>query len=298
MTDVDALIVTYHPDEVVLFDLISRLTAQVRRILLIDNATPLRRDFIQRLPPTTQVIENTDNHGLAYCYNEGIRQANVAGARYVVLFDQDSLPDSRMVLLLQRALERLEANGDRVAAVGPSYVDVKGASGFFVRKGWLHLQRIPSEENKQGAIRVDHLISSGCLIDLKWFEHIGPFTECLFIDYVDTEWCLRARARGYGLYGIPAARMQHDMGTARINVFGRSIMLHTPLRSYYRVRNGVWLLRQPWVGWNWRVIDAVRLCQVAGAFALLPRDRLQHIRAMWRGLTDAMRGRMGRAAAR
>ena len=296
MMNVHAVIVTYHPNEFALLELIDRLAGQVEHIWLIDNATPIGAEFLQRLPTHIDVIENDENKGLASCYNNAMALAKKAGAHYLILFDQDSLPDQQMVIQLRDALYQLNRQGRRVAAVGPAYIDVKGAKGFFVRKRCLHLQRITPNSN-HSVIAVDHLISSGCCIDIDRFDAIGPFTEDLFIDYIDTEWCLRARAQGYRLFGIPAAVMRHDLGTACIRVFGRAVMLHAPVRSYYRVRNGLWLLRQPWVGWNWRIIDAIRLCKVAAAMAILPPQRWQHARAMWCGLKDGMRGRMGRCSA-
>lgn len=295
MTNVHAVIVTYHPTESVLLELIARLAGQVEHIWLIDNATPIGADLLQRLPPNIDVIVNEDNVGLASCYNSAIRRAQKVGAHYVILFDQDSLPNDQMVIQLRDALQQLNSQGLRVAAVGPAYIDVKGAKGFFVRKRCLHLQRITPNSNHR-IIAVDHLISSGCCIDLDRYDAIGPFTEGLFIDYVDTEWCLRARAQGYTLFGIPAAAMRHDLGSACIRVFGRAVMLHAPMRSYYRIRNGVWLLRQPWVGWNWRIIDMIRLCKLAAAMVILPPERWQHARAMWSGLKDGMLGRMGRCS--
>jgi len=41
-------------------------------------------------------------------------------------------------------------------------------------------------------------ISSGSLMTFRTFEKIGRFREELFIDYVDTEYCMRA-----GRFGIP-----------------------------------------------------------------------------------------------
>ena len=83
--------------------------------------------------------------------------------------------------------------------------------------------------------------------------------EGLFIDYVDIEWCLRARHRGYESFGVFAAHMRHSLGDKHIGMLGKKITLHTPARYYYQFRNPLWIYRQPWTTLNWVVIDACRL---------------------------------------
>lgn len=50
------------------------------------------------------------------------------------------------------------------------------------------------------------------LIRRSVFERVGVLDERLFIDYVDTEWCLRCAAQGITVRIIPAASMTHSIG--------------------------------------------------------------------------------------
>jgi hypothetical protein len=44
-------------------------------------------------------------------------------------------------------------------------------------------------------------------MSLDALAEIGPFNEKLFIEHVDTDWSLRARAKDYRLYGLADARL-------------------------------------------------------------------------------------------
>lgn len=67
--------------------------------------------------------------------------------------------------------------------------------------------------------------------------------ETLFIDYVDTEWCLRMHAHGYNVYITPNVVMKHEIGDAHIQLLGVVVPVHSPWRRYYRVRNGFYLFK-------------------------------------------------------
>ena len=62
--------------------------------------------------------------------------------------------------------------------------------------------------------------------------------EALFIDQVDTEWCLRARSMGYRVFGACGAILEHRLGEAYYRIwFGRWRQLprHKPFRYYLRL---------------------------------------------------------------
>jgi len=60
----------------------------------------------------------------------------------------------------------------------------------------------------------DFLLSSGSLVPLDVIDKVGGMEEELFIDQVDTEWCLRARSMGYRVFGAFGAILEHRLGEA------------------------------------------------------------------------------------
>lgn len=289
-----AVIVTYYPDVSAVERLISQLEKQVDWIVLIDNATP---GFNIHLPEKsaikTEVIANPENLGLAAAYNQGIKLARARDATHIILFDQDSFPADNMVRDLAHYMSQYNVKHLQVAAAGPKYSDVKGQSiSPFVRLSGLRLERIDCDE--ENIVDVDHLISSGCLIDLRAIDQIGEFTDSLFIDYVDTEWCWRARRNQLRLLGVGAAKMHHNLGEAHFMAFGKPRVLHPPFRLYYQIRNQWWMILQPWVGWRWRAADIIRSAKIFLAIAIFAPERRKRISYMCKGFFHALLSRMNK----
>jgi rhamnosyltransferase len=63
---------------------------------------------------------------------------------------------------------------------------------------------IRSKPNKQNTFtHPQYVITSGSFIPISIFNDVGFMREELFIDFVDIDWCLRARAKGYEIVSLP-----------------------------------------------------------------------------------------------
>lgn len=292
-TNILAIIVTHHPNEDHLIALIDNLARQVGHILVIDNNSKSFPDLKTQIDDCKVSVRiNSDNLGLAAAYNIGIAEAQLSGCTHVILFDQDSLPTLNMVNSLFQELLLRNSTSLTVAAAGPKYSDINSQTDSpFVRIKGFHLERVSCPDNE--TVEVDHLISSGSLIDLRAIELICGFADELFIDYVDTEWCLRARHHGLSLLGVASAVMMHSIGEAHFTVMRKQIPLHSPLRNYYQIRNQIWVMKQSWVGWRWRVIDTLRCCKLIIAFTLFAPNRANRFLFVTKGIFDGIFSRMG-----
>lgn len=291
-----AVIITYNPDLANVAKLLYKLQSQVDHVVVVDNAsscaTVIELDQLL-LPLCCTLVKNDSNLGIAEALTQGVAFSRQRQARYVLLLDQDSLPADNMVVYLRQALETQLQLGERVAAVGPSYVDIKGQfNSPFVKLQGLSLTRVDCPEHE--VVAVDHLITSGSLVYLDALIDIGDMEGKLFIDYVDTEWCLRAKAKGYQIYGVADAKMSHDLGDGVASFMGRKLPVHSPLRYYYLIRNGVWVLRQPWVGMKWRLMDIRRLFLIYLVYSVFVGDRVNNWKMMTRGLWHGLTGKMGK----
>jgi len=85
------------------------------------------------------------------------------------------------------------------------------------------------------------LVTSGSLLDLNVFKEIGEFDENLFIDYVDTDYCIRLRKSGYKLIQFARPIMMHSLGITK-DTLGYSFYEHSPIRNYYIFRNKLYIL--------------------------------------------------------
>jgi rhamnosyltransferase len=260
----------------------------VDRIFLVDNGTRGRAaSLIERpdLPGRVTVIRNPENLGVATAFNQGVREALAGGYSWVLLLDQDSEPQPGMVRELIECRERHPAR-DRVMVLGPrteieNYV---GGGGWKPEDG-------PWKD-------VHHVITSGSLLPSAAFRFVGGFLDSLFIDYVDIEYCLRARDRGFRVIQVRDAVLRHRLG--RISgkrVFGRAVhpSHHEPVRRYYQFRNalllhGAYGQKDP----KWRRHDRVVLAKIACLVMMYEERRLRKLGYILKGVRHGILGRAGR----
>jgi rhamnosyltransferase len=294
-SNVCALIVTYQPDHAVLQRLVKSIDPQVGAVVVVDNTDDDRAaPVLEALPGVGAILRQPENIGLAAAQNIGIEWARTHRFDYVLLLDQDSMPHDGMVEALLTAFAHLSSTA-KVAAVGPQFRDLRESQGApFVRLGFPFNRKIHGKDD-QDIVKCDFLISSGMLVPLPVIDRVGTMNEALFIDNVDLEWGFRAQAMGYGLYGICAATMYHQLGDSRHALpfdVGR-IVVHGPVRLYYMMRNRVSLYRMPHTPRVWVAQDMLRVGIKFFLFSVIVGPRLRNIRYMVRGLWDGMRGRLG-----
>jgi rhamnosyltransferase len=233
------------------------------------------------------------NLGIAAAQNAGIAWARQHQADYVILFDHDSEPAPDMVARLTEAASSLRQSGHTIAAVGPRFCDERqdNPPPFIYVEGWRLRRRQCA--TAEAVVPSTYLISSGCLMPMQALDAVGGMDERLFIDYVDTEWGLRAGHMGLSCFGVCSAHMQHRLGDAPLRFMGRPVPLHSPLRHYYHMRNAVWLYRQPHIPAGWKRADGLRLLQKYIFYTLFAPQGLRHWRMMTLGIWHGLRGRLG-----
>lgn len=298
-----AVILTYRPDQSILRQAVASLCPQVDQILIVDNgsrwnAGALLDALTDSDTGKIEFIWLENNIGVGAGHNRGIQWARVRGFTHVLIVDHDSVPRPDMVRHMVAALDHLDARGVKVAAVGPRCVDrYTGRMAGFVRFGPWKLSRVFCSAAPAGELlEADFIISSGACIPMHVLDQVGDMNEGFFIDHVDTEWMLRAKARGYRLFGVCDAIMEHRLGTATFHFWlgrWRSAPLHGPERHYYVFRNSLVLLRMAHASGRWIRNDLVRLIFMAIVFPVFAPDRWRRIRLMARGIRDGLRGVTG-----
>jgi rhamnosyltransferase len=303
MTDqvmkIHAIVVTYNPELDVLSREFEFVIPQVDKIWVIDNASSSSlATWVDDLGlhDKLELVQMPANLGLGAAQNTGIQLARAAGATHVLILDQDSQPMPDMVDRLLAASNQLQSAGVPVAAVAPVYADsATGPASGFVRLGWLDFKKqtvLPGQD----VVEADFVISSGSLIPVSVLDDIGPMDESLFIDHVDTEWCLRAQSKGYKLFGVPGARMVHTLGDRRTRIWflrWRNVPYHSPFRYYYILRNSLLMQRRPYMPLKWRVAEFIRCVRVFCFYGLFAPQRGACLRMMLRGIADGLRGVSG-----
>ncbi len=292
MRDVCAVFVTYNPDADLLEKGVCAACEEVGKVYVIDNGSDRSPDIAYEKVKT---ILFPENKGIAAAFNEGIRCAASDGFRYVLLFDQDSIPPRGMVRRYREVYDALTSAGVRISALGPRYRDRRtGHISRFVRYGWLR-NLYAGNDRSSVAISADFLISSGSFYEIGVFDEVGTFDENLFIDHVDTEWFHRAHDRGLCAFGLWDVILDHAMGESSVRL--RSGYwhqpIHKPFRLYYIVRNSLLIYRKPYVPIKWIISDLLRLARLFGVYLLFSPHRRESITWIHRGIRDGLQGQGG-----
>lgn len=292
-----AVVVTFHPDFEVLGKLLQSLRRQSQAIVIVDNGDEVDRRLDACAGDGVAVRRLGGNRGVAAALNVGIEAAAQAGATHVLLSDQDSLPAPGMVAGLLEAMDLMRARGERVAAVGPRYTDLHSrvVRAFkAVARGPFSAREVMADEARPDVPALT-LITSGTLIPVAVFADVGLMREDLFIDRVDTEWCLRARAKGWSLFGTARATLYQRMGEGAMRVWywgWRRVNVYAPVRIYYQVRNTVFLLGKD-VGPTQAMRQLWFALGVAYTHVVFGARRRACLAMALRGLRDGLLRRMG-----
>lgn len=294
--DVLTVVVCYQPQIPAVTALVRGLLSTRRtRVLVVDNTEAVETSAVLRAALSdldATVLSGGTNVGVAEAHNIGLRYARAAGHQALLLLDQDTELEHDALDNLIRAFDQLKARGEPVAGVGAAYVDPRGLKASpFVRLAGLRMRDVPADKEP---VACDLLISSGSLISLDAVDAVGPLDSRLFIDYVDFEWCARARAQGWKVFGVPSARMRHTVGDSTLSVLGHVVNVHAPQRQYYLIRNALLFARKPYLPLNWRVHLFYRAVTQLLMFSLLCAPRWMRARWLLRGFWDGLRGRGGR----
>lgn len=282
-----AMIVTYHPEQD-FAQHVAVLRPQIGGLVVIDNkSNDSERAFLRELASRYSfcLLENPDNLGVGAALNRGVKWAAADGRfQYVVLFDQDSEVSGGFVGALLSHIQEHPAR-DRVAVVAPR----------------IYNRNTKSIDGPNGVREGQYLVAqtSGSLMPLSVFKSEGWFLEELFIDYVDYEYCLRAVTAGWVILFCEEAVLSHVPGNSRrqtlLGLYLGTSWNYSPIRHYYQMRNGTWVLRKYWKRHTrWCARRARLILKEITKVLIFEKDRKAKFCFAMRGLADALQGKLGR----
>src|SRR5260370_5972902 len=233
-----AVIVTYHPDGG-LFSRTERVARQVGQVVVVDNGSPDSSvSYLRRLYEKLQahLILNCRNQGVACALNQGVRWAAEQGYSWVLTLDQDSLVAHQMVDSMVKAF-RSHASPEKLAVIAVNYSNSSNGRALLE----------PAEETDSPWKEVKTAITSGSLLSVRAFHAIGGFRDEFFIDCVDLEYCLHARAHVFLVILACTILMKHSiwrMSKHRFLWKETGTSNHLPFRHYFMARNTLTLSRE------------------------------------------------------
>lgn len=280
MTTVIGVMSVFNPPSG-LAERVQQLREQLDGVVLVDDGSASLHDFPDIAGVRCVVL--AENGGIARALNVGVREALQLDATHLLFLDQDSdLP----IGYVQRLLGAIEGRASDTVAV-PDVVG--GARGLIERRSGEAFDPI----------------QSGQLMRVDVFARVGEFAEPYFIDAVDSEFRVRARAAGVRFVQVEGADLVHSLGElVPITIFGRQLVLggrrrhvvyHSPFRTYYMVRNSIALARDHGKrNSGWMLRRTLKMTEMVVGCAVLAPDSTAQVRAIVAGVRDGLRRRGGR----
>ncbi len=294
-----AIIVLYNPCIPTFIRLMNSVKRQVSHIVLIDNSilNDIKDSISETLAQTDATftyLDLGDNFGIATAHNKGIELAIKRSATHVLLLDQDSALPNNMVDDLMTLYLELLSDGHKVSALGPSFLDEKtNEVANIIRHQKLKVKRQLPDITRRIEV-ADYIISSGSLIPVEVLNKVGVMNEQLFIDWVDIEWCIRARQFGYYCYVAPQVVMRHCIGDGFVNIGRRKPNLHSDFRNYFIVRNSIYLSLYSKLPLNFRVIQLGKVPLYIVFYSYHSKRRLYSFGLLTKAVIDGIFKNMGK----
>ena len=296
------VIVTFFPDAG--FDeRLATIAREFAPLLVVDNSAEAAVAARLRGACAAHGAElrlNTDNRGLAGALNQAFASMAQRGVTAVVVFDQDSTPEPGFA----EALDALAARQPDAAVIGANWRD-EGRPDFPARHLRAHpaspllFQRVPASTKDLGDVSC--VITSGSLFTVETWRALGGFDERLFLDLVDTDYCLRARAAGRRVAVAAGAGLRHRRGAKRpVRFLGRTWWpaFMAPVRLRYLFRNRIRLIgRHGWREPHWVGFELCHSAKIAFEIVCLEDRKVAKLGACARGIWDGLTGATGRIGA-
>lgn len=232
MCKVAAIIISYNPDNNLL-DSINLLINQVEKIIIVDNGSESQKkkniNLIKDIDnKKIEVIFNEENLGIATALNIGVKEALNQGYNWILTMDQDSKASSNMIEKMFEVYSTIdESERKDILSIFPNFVDER-------------IQSIEENSEMNAYEYVDADITSGNLLKAEVFDKVGFFDDSLFIDLVDTDFCMRLNEENIKMIKVRDAILYHSLGESQTvkSIFGKfNTSNHSALRRYYMTRN-------------------------------------------------------------
>jgi len=280
-----SIVVTYFPEDETIprLDALSKLGAQ---LVIVDNTPDNKAETVLQHAERKGVfvIRNRCNRGLGTALNQGMAEAQRRGFQWALLADQDSeiSPD---ILHCCKALLNDRSRG-AVAVIGNNYANVVGDTP---------IPLMPVPVNGPSYRTAKAVITAGSLVSVSYHARLGGFRDDFFIDWLDTEYCYRARRLGGEVWMILKTLVYQRIGDTRgLSIGWRSVYAsnHAPIRRYYMARNLILILKDYFFfepAWcAGRMIDLIKTAIKILAFE---KNKAAKLRALTLGFCDGISGR-------
>ena len=290
MNKVACIIVSYNPDKGIT-KCFNSLINQVDKMFIVDNGSngdgiKILQELKNSNTNKVDLILNNDNLGIATALNIGIKKALNEDYSWVITMDQDSKANDNMIEKMFEVYEgiNLEERKD-ILSIFPNFVDER-------------VQSIEENSEIKAYEYVDAEITSGNLLKSEIFDKVGFFDDSLFIDLVDTDFCMRLNEKNIKMIKVRDAILYHNLGESQAVKSGFlkfNTSNHSAIRRYYMTRNRFYTWEK------YKDLNSFTLNRDKMLFkkefvkiVLGEKDKVNKIKMIFRGYKDYKKGIRGK----
>ncbi len=263
-------------------------------VIVVDNASSAaeRRRLQDGIGtrPGVRLLLLDENRQFAGGLNAGARAAIASGAEYVLLLNNDTVLDRDAFGLLVDGL----AGAPGAGIAGPVVLDMANPEHVLSagERHSLPLLCVPRtllryRRRTTQPFAVSGVMGCALLVTRACFEATGGFSTEIEVYYEDVDFCLAARAAGFGAIIVPRAIVRHD----GLRGFASGL---TPWAAFLKARNPWLLVRRRGGLAAWLCFPPVYAAMIATSAGLYgARGRWDIARALGRGALAGLRGAAG-----
>jgi len=279
---------------------VASLLAQTRapaEVIVVDNASGAneRAALVAAFgnAPRVHLLLLDENRQFAGGMNAGAAHALSHGATRLLFLNNDTILEPDALGRLEDALDAAPG----VGIAGPRVVDTADREHVITagERHSLPLLCLPRTWLKhRGPLDrpypVEGVMGCALLVTRRCFEAVGGFPTDIEVYYEDVDFCLGARAAGFGALVEPRAVVAHD----GIRGFAAGL---TPWAAFLKARNPWILVRRRGRASTWLVFVPTYLAMVtASAVLYAARGRFDVVRGLARGAVAGLRVALGGVA--
>jgi len=185
--------------------------------------------------PEIVLLETGENLGYAGGNNIGIRWAITHGSDYILILNNDTIVDAQLLSEFFAASARCPDGSILGAKIyfydKPDTIWFAGGQWDNKNKFFLHIGWGKTDSDEfNNVTQIDYVTGCALFAASTTFQEVGLLDEDFFLTYEETDWCYRAKRKGYACYIIPSAKVWHKVSSS----FGGRT---SPLIKYFMTRN-------------------------------------------------------------
>lgn len=273
---IPATVIWYNPDTENIEN-IKTYIDYVEKVYIIDNSMNNNKKLCSSLNNNKiEYVYNKKNLGIAKALNLACEKAISDGFKWILTMDQDSSFSSNDINEYFKFFDNIE----------------KENTGIFSPKHILKNDINKIRDDKK-FLEIDHVMTSGNLLNLSAWEKVGKFDENLFIDEVDSEICFRMIENDYKVIQMNRIKMFHELGSLeKRNFFTRkiSVLNHNYIRKYYIMRNKFYMFKKYK---KYRIRYVYYILNDFFKVIFYEKDKLRKLIYMFKGINDFFKNKMG-----